>query len=120
MIDFYNLTIGELLEQNSATKLVVNEFIFLPYTRISELKESELKVLFGEGTLDDIIKKYHCETLGAIRFDVKQRLGWYVQNRGCVMYINAVNVMLWTRDSLQYIERTNFDRTIKAIIEGEI
>lgn len=120
-IDFYNLTVGKLLELNDITQLVVNEFIFSPNTRIGDLKGPELKCLFNEDNIEDIAKKYSregrwsSEIIGAVKYDIRQRLDWYVCNGGCVMHVNEANVCVFTYDSVVLIKRENFDNAVKAI-----
>ena len=125
-IDFYNLTMERLLELNDITKLVVNGFVFLPGTCIGELKGPELKCLFNEDSIEAITKKYNhegrwsSETIGSVKYDIRQRLDWYVRNGGCVMHINDYNVWVFTYSSVVLIERENFDSAVKAIAKSGI
>ena len=120
-IDFYTLTVGELLNlDNDEEQLVVNKFIFFPNTYIRELKTAELQLLFGEDTFEDVIEKYPYEKHKEVRHDVQQRLDQYAKNGSCVMYINKAYVILITRDSVHYIERVNFDSAVRTLTGSEI
>lgn len=122
-IDFRNTTMKKLLELNDITKLVVNGFIFFPNTLVSELTGPELKCLFGEDNIEDIISRYKITGglyLGPIKYDVRRRLDRYVRNGGCVMHINEANVWIFTYDSVVRIERENFNSSVKAIEKSEI
>lgn len=117
--DFYNITIGKLLELNDITKLVVNDIVFFPETRLSELSVPQLKCLFGSDNIEDIINSYESNNRlwpGEIRWDIKRRLiDWYVRNGGCVMHINDFNVWVFTYDGVVRIERKKFDVCVNAI-----
>lgn len=119
-IDFYTLTIGELLDIDECEELVVNKFIFFPYTYIRELKTAELQCLFEEDTFEDVIEKYPYQKHKEVRYDIQQRLNRYAKNGSCVMYINKAHVMIWTRDNIQYVERTNLDSAIRALTGSEV
>lgn len=125
-IDFYNLTVGKLLELNDITQLVVNEFIFSPNTRIGDLKGPELKCLFNEDNIEDIAKKYNCEgrwgseIIGVVKCDIRQRLDWYARSGGCVMHVNEASVCVFTYDSVVLIKRENFDGAVKAITRNKV
>lgn len=125
-IDFYSLTMERLLELNDITKLVVNEFVFLPGTRIGELKGPELKCLFNEDNIEAITKKYNhegqwsSEVIGSVKYDIRERLDRYVRNGGCVMHINEANVWIFTYDSVVRIKRENFNSSVKEIAKSKI
>ena len=69
-VDFYNLTVGELLNLYEDEKLVVNGFIFFPETYVRELNSAELQCLFDVDSFKDIIDKYPIEKLKEVRWDV--------------------------------------------------
>ena len=120
-IDFYNLTVGELLNlDNKEEQLIVNGFIFFPNIYIRELKTAELQLLFGEDTFEDVIEKYPYHKHKEVRYDVQQRLNQYARNGSCVMYINKACVILITRDSVHHIERANFDSAVRTLTGSEI
>lgn len=125
-IDFYNLTLEKLLELNDITKLVVNEFIFSPNTRIGDLNGSELKCLFNEDNIVNITRKYNCEgrcdseIIGSIKYDIRQRLDLYARSGGCIMHINKANVWVFTYNGVGFIKRENFDSAVKAITRSEV
>lgn len=120
-IDFYNLTVGELLNiDNKEEQLIVNGFIFFPNTYIRELKTAELQLLFDEDTFEDVIEKYPYHKHKEVRYDVQQRLNQYARNGSCVMYINKAYVILITRDSVHHIERANFDSSVRTLTGSEI
>ena len=80
-IDFYNLTVGELLNlDNKEEQLIVDGFIFFPNTYIRELKTAELQCLFDEDTFEDVVKKYPYHKHKEVRYDIQQRLNQYAKN----------------------------------------
>lgn len=122
-IDFYNITIKELLEINDITKLVVNGIIFFPETRLSELSVPQLKCLFGSENIEDIISSYASKNRlwpGEIRWDIMRKLDGLVRDGGCVMRVNKANVWVYTYNSVVRIRRENFDSSIKAIEKNKV
>lgn len=122
-IDFYNITIEELLELNDITKLVVNGIVFFPETRLSELSVPQLKCLFGSENIEDIINSYESENRlwpGEIRWDIMRKLDGLVRDGGCVMRVNKANVWVYTYNSVVRIRRENFDSSIKAIEKNKV
>ena len=99
-VDFYNLTVGELLNLYDDEKLVVNGFIFFPETYVRELKSAEL--------------------LKEVRWDVQERFKAYSKKGVCVMYINHEWVTLINGETVHYIKRVNFDCAIRTITGSEI
>ena len=57
-VDFYNLTVEELLNLYEDEKLIVNGFIFFPETYVRELKSAELRCLFDIDSFKEIFDKY--------------------------------------------------------------
>ena len=119
-VDFYKLTVGELLNLYDDEKLVVNGFIFFPETCIRELKSAELQVLFDVGSFKDIIDKYPIEKLKEVRWDVQERFRACSKKGVCVMYINNEWVTLINGETVHYIKRVNFDCAIRTITGSEI
>lgn len=119
-IDFYTLTVGELLQLNESEELVVNEFIFFSNAYIRDLKTTELQCLFDEDTLEDVVKKYPYHKHKEVRYDVRQRLSSYAKNGGSVIYIRQENIVVITENDVHYIQRGNFERTIRTITGSEI
>ena len=122
-IDFYNITIEELLELNDITKLVVNGIVFFPETRLCELSAPQLKCLFGSDNIEDIISSYESKNRlwpGEIRWDIMRELDRVVHNGGCVMRVNKANVWVYTYNSVVRIERENFNSSIKAIEKNKV
>ena len=119
-VDFYNLTVGELLNLYDDEKLVVNGFIFFPETSIRELKSAELQCLFGIGSFKEIVEKYPIEKLKEVRWDVQERFKEYSKRGVCVMYISNEWVTLVDSETLHYIKRVNFDCAIRTLTGSEI
>lgn len=119
-VDFYNLTVGELLNLYNDEKLVVNGFIFFPETSIRELKSAELQCLFDIGSFKEIVEKYPIEKLKEVRWEVQERFKEYSKKGVCVMYISNEWVTLVDGKTLHYIKRVNFDCAIRTITGSEI
>ena len=119
-IDFYTLTVGELLRIDELKCLVVNVFIFFSDTYIRDLKKAELQCLFDEDTLEDVVQKYPYEKYREVRYDVRQRLDSHAKNGGFVMYISQKDIAVITRNDIHYIKRDNFDSAIRTITGSEV
>lgn len=119
-VDFYNLTVGELLNLYEDEKLIVNGFIFFPETYVRELKSAELQCLFDIDSFKEIVDKYPYQKLKEVRWDVQERFKAYSKKGVCVMYINHEWVTLVDGETLHYIKRVNFDCAIRTITGSEI
>ena len=119
-VDFYNLTVGELLNLYDDEKLIVNGFIFFPETYVRELKSAELQCLFDIDSFKEIFDKYPYQKLKEVRWDVQERFKAYSKKGVCVMYINNEWVTLVDGETLHYIKRVNFDCAIRTITGSEI
>ena len=119
-VDFYNLTVGELLNLWDDERLIVNGFIFFPDTCIRELNSAELRCLFDIDSFKEIVEKYPIEKLKEVRWDVQERFKEYSKINVCVMYISNEWVTLVDGEKLHYIKRVNFDCAIRTLTGSEI
>lgn len=119
-VDFYNLTVGELLNLWDDERLIVNGFIFFPDSCIRELNSAELRCLFDIDSFKEIVEKYPIEKLKEVRWDVQERFKEYSKRNVCVMYISNEWVTLVDGEKLHYIKRVNFDCAIRTLTGSEI
>ena len=119
-VDFYNLTVGDLLNLWDDERLVVNGFIFFPETYVRELKSAELRCLFDIDSFKEIVDKYPIEKLKEVRWDVQERFKEYSKRNVCVMYISNEWVTLVDGEKLHYIKRVNVDCAIRSLTGSEI